>query len=55
MGEVTLDYLCIFKTVLKCFELTSDLQVSFNKGCVMGVNVSNAFLGMVNMFLELLD
>lgn len=49
IGEVTLDCLCIFKTVLKCFELTSDLQVNnFNKSCVMGVNVNNTFLGIKN-------
>jgi hypothetical protein len=38
--------------VLRGFELISGLKVNFWKSCVMGVNLSEDFLGMASNFLN---
>ncbi|PNX97438.1 cysteine-rich receptor-like protein kinase [Trifolium pratense] len=40
------------KAVLRGFEMTSGLKMNFWKSCVMGVNVSDEFLGMASDFLN---
>ena len=51
VGEASMSNLWSIKTILRCFELASGLKVNFSKSSVMGVNVGNEFLGLVERFL----
>jgi hypothetical protein len=52
IGEATIDNLWTLKAVLRGFEMSSGLKVNFWKSCVMGINVSEEFLGMASNFLN---
>ncbi|WJX66076.1 hypothetical protein P8452_50669 [Trifolium repens] len=52
IGEATIDNLWVLKATLRGFELASGLKVNFWKSCVIGVNVSEDFLGMASQFLN---
>jgi hypothetical protein len=40
------------KAILRGFEMASGLKVNFFKSCIVGVNISNDFLGMASNFLN---
>jgi hypothetical protein len=52
IGEATVDNLWTLKAVLRGYEMSSGLKVNFSKSCVMGINVSEEFLGMASNFLN---
>jgi hypothetical protein len=52
LGEATVANLWSIKAILRGFELASGLKVNFGKSKVMGVNVSNDFLGVAERFLH---
>jgi hypothetical protein len=52
IGEATIDNLWVLKATLRGFELASGLKVNFWKSCIIGVNVSEEFLGMASQFLN---
>jgi hypothetical protein len=52
VGETSVDNLWALKAVLRGFEMASGLKVNFWKSCLVGVNVSNDFLGMASDFLN---
>jgi hypothetical protein len=52
IGDATVENLWTFKAMLRGFEMSSGLKVNFYKSCVMGVNVSDEFLGMASNFLN---
>ncbi|GAU09987.1 hypothetical protein TSUD_393040 [Trifolium subterraneum] len=52
IGEATIENLWVLKSVLRGFEMASGLKVNFWKSCVIGVNVSEEFLGMASEFLN---
>ncbi|WJX96923.1 hypothetical protein P8452_78057 [Trifolium repens] len=52
IGEATVENLWVLKAVLRGFEMSSGLKVNFSKSCVIGVNISNEFLGMASEFLN---
>jgi hypothetical protein len=52
IGEATIDNLWALKSILRGFEMASCLKVNFWKSCVVGVNVSEEFLGMASNFLN---
>jgi hypothetical protein len=52
IGEATIDNLWTLKAVLRGFEMSSGLKVNFWKSYVMGINVSEEFLGMASNFLN---
>jgi hypothetical protein len=52
IGDATVENLWTLKAMLRGFEMSSGLKVNFYKSCVMGVNVSDEFLGMASNFLN---
>jgi hypothetical protein len=52
IGEATVENLWTLKAVLRGFEMVSGLKVNFWKSCVMGINVSEEFIGMASNFLN---
>ncbi|WJX32289.1 hypothetical protein P8452_20632 [Trifolium repens] len=52
IGEATVENLWTLKAVLRGFEMVSGLKVNFWKSCVMGINVSDDFLGLASNFLN---
>ncbi|GAU47483.1 hypothetical protein TSUD_265550 [Trifolium subterraneum] len=52
IGEATIENLWVMKAMLRGFEMASGLKVNFWKSCVIGVNISDEFLGMASMFLN---
>jgi hypothetical protein len=52
IGDTTVENLWTLKAVLRGYEMTSGLKVNFSKSCVMGINVSDDFLGMASNFLN---
>jgi hypothetical protein len=52
IGKATMENLWSLKALLRGFEMVSGLKVNFWKSCVMGINVSNEFLGMTSNFLN---
>jgi hypothetical protein len=52
IGEATIENLWVLKATLRGFEMASGLKVNFWKSCVLGVNLSQEFLGMASDFLN---
>jgi hypothetical protein len=52
IGEASVGNLWALKAILRGFEMTSGLKVNFFKSCIVGVNISNEFLGMASNFLN---
>jgi hypothetical protein len=52
IGEATIENLWAIKAVLRGFEMSLGLKVNFWKSCIMGVNVSNDFLGLASGLLN---
>jgi hypothetical protein len=52
IGEASVGNLRAIKAMLRGFELVSGLKVNFWKSCLIGVNVTNYFLGMAADFLH---
>ncbi|MCH82386.1 LINE-1 reverse transcriptase like, partial [Trifolium medium] len=52
IGEATIGNLWVMKSVLRGFEMASGLKINFWKSCVIGVNVTEEFLGMASDFLN---
>jgi hypothetical protein len=51
LGEASVQNLWSLKTILRCFELASGLNVNLSMSSVMGVNVGDEFLGLAERFL----
>jgi hypothetical protein len=52
IGEASVGNLWALKAMLRGFEMASGLRVNFFKSCIVGVNLSNDFLGMASNFLN---
>lgn len=52
LGQATWDNLWSIKTILRSFELVSGLKVNFHKSKLIGINVSEVFLGYASTFLH---
>lgn len=52
VGEATWENLWVMKSVLRCFELISGLEVNFKKTRVVGINVEEGFIRQAANFLN---
>jgi hypothetical protein len=52
IGEATIENLWVLKAIHRGFEMASGLKVNFSKSCILGVNLSQEFLGMASDFLN---
>jgi hypothetical protein len=52
IGEASVGNLWTLKAMLRGFEMASGLKVNFFKSCLVGVNLSDDFLGMASNFLN---
>jgi hypothetical protein len=52
VGKATVENLWTLKAILRGYEMASRLKVNFSKSCLIGVNVSSAFMDMACDFLN---
>lgn len=52
IGEANVHNIVVIKCVLRCFELTSDLEVNFHKSKLVGVAVDGSILFMYAYMLN---
>jgi hypothetical protein len=52
IGEASIGNLWTLKAMLRGFEMASGLKVNFFKSCLVGVNLTDEFLGMASNFLN---